>query len=211
MAKKALIIAQKIASEFLNSLDNKAKKNIKSEIFKDNTNRSKVRRLMADMAETGEFCFDDYAQLFSEMCRHPISVGWKGWDLIRFFLYHPDDKEWEQKFNKIEEGGNQVKPHPLIKKASELYFNAYVEKRGLERFHRDILAEFKRGVLKRKWLEGIFSRLAEKGYTEFTIEDWNEFCCDDEGKPVLSELLFQMRLNLANLYGNKIKEVKQNG
>ena len=213
VAKKALIIAQKIASEFINFLDNKAKKNIKSEIFKDNTNRSKVRRLMADMAETGELCFDDYAQLFSEISRHPIKVDWKGWDLIRFFLYHPDDKEWEQKFNKIEEGGNQVKPHPLIKKASELYFNdyVYVEKRGLERFHRDILEEFKRGALKRKWLEGIFSRLAEKGYTGFTIEDWNEFCCDEEGNPVLYELLFQMRLNLANLYGNKKKEEKQNG
>lgn len=208
VTKKALTLAQKIASKFLNSLDNKARKNIKSEFFKDNTNRSKVRRLMAEMAETGELCFDDYAQLFPKISRHPIKVDWKGWDLIRFFLYHSGDKEWEQKFNKILEGGNDVKPHPLIKKASELYFNDYVERRGLERFHKNILKDFKRGALKRKWLEGVFLRLAEKGCNEFNVENWDEFCCDEEGNPVLYELLFQMRLNLSNLYGNKKKEEK---
>lgn len=204
--RSALKIAQIIASKFFNSLDSKGRKNIKAEIFKDNTNRSKVRRLMADIAESIELSFIDYTQLFPEISRHPIKVAWKGWELIRFFLYHPDDKEWEQKFNNIEEGGNNVKPHPLIRKASELYFNDYVERRGLERFHRNILEEFKRGALKRKWLEGVFLRLAEKGYSEFTVENWEEFCCDEDGNPVLSELLFQMRLNLANLYGKKIKE-----
>ncbi|MDR4507320.1 MAG: hypothetical protein MRJ65_03625 [Candidatus Brocadiaceae bacterium] len=207
VTKRALKIAQIIASKYFNLLDDKGKKNIKSEIFNDNTNKSKVRRLMADMAETGELSFEDYTQLFPEIDRHPIKVAWKGWNLIRFFLYHPEDREWDQKFSKIEEGGKEVKPHPLIKKASELYFNDYVERKGLERFYKDILEEFKRGTLKRKWLEGVFSRLAAKGYSEFTMEDWDEFCCDEDGNPVLSELLFQMRLNLANLYGNSKKEV----
>ncbi|MEW6086854.1 MAG: Cas8a1 family CRISPR/Cas system-associated protein [bacterium] len=208
ISKSALQIAQKIALKYINSLDDKAKKNVKSEIFRDNSNTNRVRRLMADMAESGELSYDDYTQLFVEISRHPIKVDWNGWDMIRFFLYHPEETEWKQKFNKIEEGGNQVKPHPLIKQASGLYFDDYVARRGLERFSRDILEGFKRGVLKRKWLEGVFLRLAEKGREEFNVENWDEFCCDEEGNPVLHELLFQMRLNLANLYGQKIKEEK---
>ena len=93
-----------------------------------------------------------------------------------------------------------MKPHPKIKQAAQLYFQEYIAHKGASRFEREILDNFRRtnpnGV---QWLQEMFIHLA-KEYPEFTYRDWDDFVLDENGHPQAGELLFQMRLELANLY-----------
>ncbi len=200
-----LMIAQKIATEFVTNMKPKEIEKIKAEIFRDKSNRSKALRIMSEMAEKNELSLADYSSLFPEIGKHPIQIDWRGWDIIRYFLKHSQDENWKEKYKDIGGGGN-VQQHPLIKRAAELYFEYYVKEKGIAKFKNNILDAFKHNKIGRRWLETVFLRLAEKGYDGFQVSDWDDFCNDENGNPCLYELLFQMRLHLANLYGQKIKK-----
>jgi hypothetical protein len=93
-----------------------------------------------------------------------------------------------------------MKPQPQIKQMAKLYFRDYLERKGIEHFQKHVLDGFHKtypnGV---QWLRGVFVNLA-KDHPGFTLEDWDEFINDENGQPQATELLFQMRLELANLY-----------
>lgn len=91
-------------------------------------------------------------------------------------------------------------PHPKIKQAALLYFQDALTSKGVKRFEKDILDNFRRTNSNPvEWLREVFIRLA-KDHQEFTYGDWDDFVLDENGKPQTGELIFQMRLELANLY-----------
>jgi len=98
-----------------------------------------------------------------------------------------------------------MKPHPKIKQMAQLYFDDYLQRRGIERLEKTIIDGFQRtnpnGV---RWLRDVYLNLA-KEHLGFTTEDWDEFVQDENGQPQANELLFQMRLELANLYREYVK------
>jgi len=102
-----------------------------------------------------------------------------------------------------------MKMHPKILEASTLYFNYFVENKGLRRFKNEVLNELARGTKSSFWLKDIFCQLAEK-YEGFGPDDWDSFwhdlCHDENGDFRGYELIFQMRLALSDLYRHKAKE-----
>ena len=206
----ALSVAHKIASSLVDGLKAPDLKNLrKSEAFRDRTNHNKVRRLMARLIENGEMSLSDYDSLFPTTRRHPIQVNRGGWQLFRFYVHHTNPEDNPEREN-LKGGDESVKTmHPQITQASALYFSDYVDRRGIERFKRDILDRFDRGEIGLLWLRDLFVRLAQK-YEGFTLGDWDEFVHDEDGRPVAYELLFQMRLALANLYRQYLKNKETN-
>jgi hypothetical protein len=94
---------------------------------------------------------------------------------------------------------------PKIKCFSELYFDFYVQEKGIERFKKERLDNI--DYLKPRWLENAFARMAEKydcDELKFDYDGWLEF--KDDG---IFELLYQIRLTFAELY-RKYKLVSEN-
>jgi len=86
----------------------------------------------------------------------------------------------------------------------EAVFTNYVKKRGLDRFHRDILLRLRRKELRLSWFK---EKLTQQVYDEFqplTEEEWEEFLVDDAGQSAKTERLFQLHLALVNLYREKV-------
>lgn len=102
-----------------------------------------------------------------------------------------------------------MKMHPKILEASTLYFDYFIENRGLDRFKKEVLDEFKRGKKSVIWLKNVLCELAEK-HDGFGPEDWDFFwhdlCHNENGEFVGYELLFQMRLAVSDLYRQKYKK-----
>ena len=69
----------------------------------------------------------------------------------------------------------------------------------------DRLAKRKLGL---PWLREVYAELARKS-SGFTYPSWDELVCDEDGRPVPFELLFQLRLALANLHREKIALVEK--
>lgn len=89
-------------------------------------------------------------------------------------------------------------------------FFDYVERRGLGRFHHDILMRLRRKEIGLAWFKG---RLTCEGQDQavrppFSEDHWENFLKDEEGRSCAGERRFQMHLLLANLYrqASKSKE-----
>lgn len=197
---KALSCARELSKKL--AMDKSLLKNLqKDKSFNDAANRSYARKIMEEMAENGEWTLDAYDALFPTTQRHPIAVSKRGWDILRLYLCKLDDKDEED----LEVIPYMRSVHPKIEQASKLYFDTYVQNNGLEKFKRNVLDRLARGKLSVPWLRERFFLLAEE-YEGFDYGTWDEFVCDENGKPQAFELLFQMRLQLANLY----REYKSN-
>jgi hypothetical protein len=137
----------------------------------------------------------EYDALFPST-NHPIRVRQPGWDLLRFYLAQ-QNLPVPQKSSKAY---SMKTTHPKIIQIADAYFNL----RGPKKIKNtlDRLAQRKLGV---RWLQDVFCLLAEdKKYEDFNLGTWDEFACDEVGKPVVFELLFQIRLYLANKYRESI-------
>lgn len=88
---------------------------------------------------------------------------------------------------------------PVIK----VIFTAYVDRRGLDRFHRDILLRLRRRDIGLFWFKERVAKQIYEGVQPLTEEQWEEFLVDDEGHGIKLERLFQLHLVLANLYRTK--------
>ncbi|MGE5632876.1 MAG: hypothetical protein ACM3TR_17550 [Caulobacteraceae bacterium] len=87
----------------------------------------------------------------------------------------------------------------------KMIFDDYINRRGLERFYRDILLRFHRGELGLSWFKKKLTASALDGMMPYTDEEWEEFLIDDEGRSIKFERLLQLRLALSNLYRLKLK------
>lgn len=81
-------------------------------------------------------------------------------------------------------------------------FIRYAEQRGLNRFHRDVLASLRRKEIGLGWFEHRITNTGGKPSQPalFTGGEWESFLRDENGRPLAGERLFQMHLLFANLY-----------
>lgn len=88
-------------------------------------------------------------------------------------------------------------------------FTSYVEGRGLDRFHRDILLRLRRREIGLFWFKEKITKQIYEDVQSLTEQQWEDFLVDDEGQGMKSERLFQLHLALANLYRVKGFNEKQ--
>lgn len=82
----------------------------------------------------------------------------------------------------------------------ETVFTDYVDKRGLDRFQRDVLLKMRRKEIGLFWFKERLTKQISEDVQPLTAEEWEEFLVDDEGRSIKAERLFQIHLTLANLY-----------
>ena len=187
IAAAAMPMASKLAALVIQGSTPKERKDLsKSEYLRSPAGRSRVRKAVADHLSIAEY------DLLFPSTHHPIRVKQTGWDLLRFYLAQqtlPVAPESSEAYS-------MKSIHPKIIQIGDAYFKL----RGPKKIKNtlDRLAQRKLGV---RWLQDIFCMLAEdETYKDFNLGTWDEFACDEDGKPVVFELLFQIRLYLANKY-----------
>lgn len=135
----------------------------------------------------------------------------KGWDLFWFYFHHAENGTLEINTNelsteKLSKKELSMFTNPKVKEFAEDLFEMVLEKRGgndkkkgLDWIEKNILNKFSGQKIKVGDLRSWFSQLAKRkeGYKS---EDWDTFCRDEWGNLVVSELIFQTRLTLANLF-----------
>jgi hypothetical protein len=95
--------------------------------------------------------------------------------------------------------------HPKIIQIGDAYFEDKGPKKIKDTLDR--LAQRKLGV---RWLQDVFCKMAaDERYGDFHLGTWDEFVCDQDGKTVVFELLFQIRLYLANKYRESMTKQKE--
>lgn len=175
--------AKKLARSVLKSEHNRLKEIRKPEFLRSAAGRNLVRKYIVAGLSSGE-----YDALFPSEY-HPIRANPAGWDYLRYYLGTQQEDR-----RPILAGGDFVKTtHSKIVQIAETYRG--VEPRRIKNL-LDRMAQRKIGV---RWLQDKFCRLAEE-HEDWNLGTWDEFVCDEEGKVVTYELLFQIRLYLSNLY-----------
>ena len=146
-------------------------------------NRNSVRRLMP-----GVLSLEEYDWLFPST-RHPIRTNPRGWDLLRYYASRDGIEDLS-----LPEEVPVKTTHPKVTAIADEYFRTRPRKRI-----KNVLDRMARRDIGLRWLQDIFCEMAEK-HPEFELGEWDEFVCDEDGRPIPYELLFQIRLRLANLY-----------
>ncbi|MGB8218003.1 MAG: hypothetical protein WCE94_11950 [Candidatus Methanoperedens sp.] len=93
-----------------------------------------------------------------------------------------------------------------IKTLIELLFTDYVNRRGLDRFYRDILLRLRRKEVGLFWFKDKLTKQVSEEIQPLTEEEWEKFLVNDEGQSIKTERLFQLHLALANIYRVKVFE-----
>lgn len=181
---KALAVARQLTNIIVEGTDPKRLKEFqKPDAFKNTyVARNAIRRLIADNLDLSE-----YDVLFPSEY-HPLRVKREGWDLVRFYLAQ----------SKIQGHLPEGTPMPTTHKKVPLIADAYFHSRSLKKV-RTVLDRMSHGKVGLPWLREIFCEMAES-HREFELGDWDEFVCNEDNRPVPYEVLFQIRLRLANLY-----------
>jgi hypothetical protein len=182
---QSLAVAKRLTRTIVEGTDPKRLKELqKPDAFKKTyVARNAFRRLIADNLDISE-----YDVLFPSE-HHPIRVKREGWDLIRFYLAQSRIQNLP-----LPEGTPMPTTHKKIRLIADEYFSS----RGVNKV-KNLLDRMGRGKVGLPWLREIFCKMAEI-HPEFDLGDWDEFVCDEDGRPVPYEALFQIRLRLANLY-----------
>lgn len=158
---------------------------------------SKVKSYLIEFAESGFFKLDEYNLLFPSQIR-PLKVEFnKGLRLIWFYLnYNTTDTQ------RISiDGELQMGTQPKIKQFANDVFEYFtvINKWDVDKFKKRILDRFRRNEILTWDIKRWFLNLAEIK-TGYTNEDWDDLCRDDNGNNKTGEVIFQLRLELANLY-----------
>jgi hypothetical protein len=182
---RSLAVARQLARTIVEGAERKRLKELqKPDAFKKTyMARNAIRRLIADSLDLSE-----YDALFPSEY-HPLRVKREGWDLIRFYLGQAKIRD-----HLLPEGT----PMPTTHEKVPLIADAYFHSRSLKKI-KSVLDRMSHGKAGLPWLREIFCEMAES-HREFELGDWDEFVCNEDGRPVPYEVLFQIRLRLANLY-----------
>lgn len=142
----------------------------------------------------------------------------KGWDLFWFYFHHAENGTLNFDDEKILESdlsGEEIAmfTNPKVKEFArdvfELKFEEHskIEKqKGLDWIKRVIINGFLRGKITVAVLRRWFLELGEIKES-YKNEDFDSLCKDEWGNLLVGELLFQLRLELANLYREKLIEI----
>lgn len=180
----ALDSARKVAQLVLSAAGKKELKEIrKPEFLRSAAGRNRVRKAIIEHLTP-----EEYDALFPSE-RHPIRTGAAGWNFLRYYL--TTQKEDKRPITKAAPAMRTT--HPKIIQIAETY-------RGIEpRKIKNLLDRMMQRKIGVRWLQDKFCQLA-KEHPEWEFGDWDEFACDEDGKVIAFELLFQIRLYLSNLY-----------
>jgi hypothetical protein len=191
---KALGVARRVTKLIVEGAEPKRLKEFqKPDAFKKAfAAQNAVRRIISN-----DLSLSDYDFLFPSEY-HPIRVKREGWDLIRFYLAQAQIQNLP-----LPESSAMPTTHKKI----ELIAGEYFRSRGLSKV-KGLLDRLSRGKVGTPWLREIFCRMAEL-HPEFELGDWDEFVCDENGKAMPYEALFQIRLRLANLYRQSTESKEQ--
>lgn len=181
--QESLDVARKLAALVIKQNRKIIKQIRKPEFLRSQNGRNLIRKFIIENLTMGE-----YDALFPS-CRHPIRVNSSAWQFLRYYL----SREEEDARSFIEVLPKMKTTHPKIVQIAETYRGR--DARKIKNL-LDRMAQRKIGIA---WLQDTFCRLAEQ-HKEWEFGEWDEFVCDDEGKFVGFELLFQIRLYLSNIY-----------
>ncbi len=151
-----------------------------------------------------------------------------GWDLVWFYLHYLNEKKTDFELPETIELTKEelaMFTNPKIQEFARDVFNKTLEerggqdtKRGLDFVKRNIVDGFSRGKISLRDVRGWWARLAEKELAEsenrenekYTNEEWDFMCRNERGQNEIGEMLFQFRVEIANLYRrtNRQTEVK---
>lgn len=182
-----LNIARYLASLVVAGEPKRLKEIKKPEFLKNAGGRNLLRSYMA-----GRLSPREYDALFPSS-RHPIRVSSAAWKWLQFYLSTPFEDHRPLKGT----GLTVTTTHPKIIQIAETYRT--VEPKKLKNL-LDRMMQRKIGI---RWLQDKFCSLAEE-HPDWNFGTWDEFVQDEDGKSIAFELLFQLRLHLANIY----REVK---
>jgi hypothetical protein len=204
---EGLEFARKIALRMLEGKDKKAISKIqKSDVFKDEEYRSMARKAIVQLVLDGQGDYCDYLRLFNRDGKHLHTDQYDAYNSIMYYLYNSDAPEIKGEGSVLEFEIKSKHTDKKIKAFAELYFHYYVDdpnglKRGLDRFRRDILdrfTEFNEFKLKEAFAK--IAELYDCDELRLDYDGWLDFITDEEGNRKIYELLFQLRLALAELY-----------
>ncbi|HTN08482.1 hypothetical protein [Agriterribacter sp.] len=192
----ALIIARWIAQKLT-----EREKNIHT--WKKKVEFNKLKEFMIDVIPD-EFTYEHYLKIFP--CSiHPLKLDDKikniNHKIIRYYLYQTELLKIELPMLK-----DQSFAHPKylkIKSFAKDFFDSYIDEEGKDRFKRRILNVFSNNQIKPRDIENWFASLAESGKKNYTNEEWDDLCRNEDGENDVWEVMFQLRLELASLYHQK--------
>jgi CRISPR-associated protein Cst1 len=135
-------------------------------------------------------CKNDTGELFVSELLFQMRLLWSDW-VRGSSLVAAVDVDFEAG------SGLSESVETLLKQA----FSQYVQQRGLERFHRDVLLRVRRKEIGLSWFRHRLT-LEDKTVSSphLSDEDWEGFLKDENGHSYTEERLFQMQLVVANLY-----------
>lgn len=160
--------------------------------------RKAIKSYLAIMAETGDLTLEEYSVLMRPRS-NPLQVEnlSNALRLIWFYLNHDTTSAVRPQIN----GDLNMFTHPKIKTFAKDLFDYFTQQRKYtpEKLKENILDRFKRKKLTVWDAQQWFLSLAEtkSGYSN---EDWDNLCRDENGANNTFEVMFQLRLELANLY-----------
>jgi hypothetical protein len=158
-----------------------------------------IKGHLAEFAESGLLTLDEYLSLFPSQL-HPLKADMNsGMRLIWFYLNLNDTAQAQRA---TITGENQsMFTHPKIRDFAGDMFRYYTQEKkwSLSKFKTHILEGFRRNAINNWDVQQWFLNLAET-HDGYTNEDWDDLCRDDAGNNITHEVMFQMRLELANLY-----------
>lgn len=197
---------------------------------KDAQVRIELRKRIAKFAEAGRFTLGHYVRLFpaanvatvEHLSPKQAQELWnkegsavrvinQGWDLFWFYLHHLANGTMnlnEQATEQTTDASEDLAmfTNPKIRQFAQDVFTMQLERRGgkdrergLKFIKSNILDGFARRQIVVSTLRDWFCELA-KEKEGYRCEDWDALCRDEQGRDAIGELLFQMRLELANLY-----------
>lgn len=159
-----------------------------------------IKGQLAVMAEIGDLTLEEYSLLMRPQSS-PFRIEAEDLGnvlrLIWFYLNHETTGATRPQIN----GDLNMFTHPKIKTFAKDLFDYFTRQRKYtpEKVKENILDRFKRKKLTQLDVQQWFLSLAEtkSGYSN---EDWDNLCRDENGANNTFEVMFQLRLELANLY-----------
>jgi hypothetical protein len=187
-SQAALAVARLVAKNSVKCASaNDLKRLRREEAFGEPGVRRSVRREMAELARKGLLTLNGYSELFTRDEGPGVRVRFDGWDLIRYFLHHPDFAPSDPPLT-----GRELPTDGLcgIRYYASRIFDSYLRDRGESNFRREVMDRVTGDGFGRSWLKTQFVRLAEV-CEGFDYCGWQLLCGDNS---MVAEPLFQMRL-----------------
>jgi len=157
-----------------------------------------IKGYLAEFAEEGKLTLDEYVRVFPSQL-HPLKSDMRSG--LRLIWYYLNLDTTNAQRATVTGEDNQMFTHPKVKEFAKHVFAYHTQEKRWrhDKFKARILDGFRRNEIGSRDAQRWFTNLAET-HEGYTSEDWDDLCRDDNGNNVTYEVMFQLRLELANLY-----------